>query len=533
MEKHYSKNLPPVINYFQGKDRYNLICWPVYAYKIIAPQPNEGKTNLFQKLILQLAQIGYWETSIIVEITKLDERLIIYIKRQLFAKGLLTEIGELTEEGKKAINEQNYFLDELKTGYIFQDPYSYTVLNQFSQNLQFADIEKVENKKERVFIDENDSKYVYWVNRNNLPQHIKPNAYEIISALTNYSKLTRNFEIGEKDNIYLDNYAGQIHFVDESPELFYLLIEARENKNENDWTILNPFGFEVYDEKIDTLVRLRLAQDKNLSTYLNKFINPRKPHKNTSPSDIEKTSPVEEPSEEGETPVPNEEIDYAKIASEAEDKFREEVIRELVENYGNIKNTKLFPAYLEYSVLEKQVEKIEDFENINIIDKWQQLVLRASNVQAEFIRELLSVYDFATIIPINEFDDDIDERRKNFKMMLKMIGYKYNLPNDILLKYCSKREFTSKIRNIHKENEKPLLTMFILSVASGLYSEFADVIKNNQPIIENMLNIFNVRNRKSIAHTNSLVPSKKDLQVIKTTIKTLTEFYYTVYSRNI
>ena len=115
--------------------------------------------------------------------------------------------------------------------------------------------------------------------------------------------------------------------------------------------------------------------------------------------------------------------------------------------------------------------------------------------------------------------------------MLKTIGFNISIPETLLLKHISQKDFQKKILSFVKETEKPLLTMFVFSLAAGLLVDFAEVVKINNSIIKNMLQIFEIRNKKSIAHTTSYDPSAEDLQLIINTIKILSEFYYNIYCK--
>ena len=543
MEKQFMNSIPPVINYYQRAHKSSIICWPVYAYKIIAPAPNESKNNIFQKLILKMAKVGYWENSIITEITKLDERFITYIKNQLISRGLLTEYGQITEQGILEIKDQNLLLDDLTTGYIFQDPFTSALLNQFSTNLQFADVDRDNTnqnttKRERVFVDDGDSKYTFWVNYKNLPNPKKPDAYEVLSSVTNFTQITKYSEQSLEDNSensgFLQSKLEQINFINEAPELFYLLVQTVYDENERTWEILNPFGYNIFDNKFKSFVQQRVGTDNNLEKYLLQNYNKQSNLIESVSTEVEETKPTVDKIATNE--IINEEvgsvdIDPAKSLIEADLKHRDSIINNLTDEYGEyIKETKLFETHIVYSVLENQVQKFNDFQNTYTQDKFRLLSLRASNVLADFIKQLLMEEDFTSIIPIHEFDDDREERRKNLVMMLRIIGYNRRLPEGILLSYCSKKQFETKIKNIHNETEKPLLTIFLFSLSSNLFDGFTDVIKNDEMIIDNMLKIFDIRNKKSIAHTSSLVPSSADLQIIMDTIKTIINYYYKVYS---
>ena len=241
-----------------------------------------------------MARAGYYESQIINEITNLDLKLIEYIKQQLYFFGFLTDEGYITPRGIAELCEENYFYEDSSTGYIFQDPFSLTLLNQFSKNLEFADVEVDNNNKPKIILAEGNPKNAYWITFNDVLKYVKPSPIDVLNAITTFSlmKKTNIEEVSEADGItYNDQIVSRVSFISDEPELLYLVIQTLPGyTNEEEWEIINPFDLDFVDPKIKSFVKQRLKSDNNLEKYLIERYERRQPENNDVKASIDAES---------------------------------------------------------------------------------------------------------------------------------------------------------------------------------------------------------------------------------------------------
>ena len=103
---------------FPLSDPYNsyskTFFWPVSLWEVLSPSMQEDRLNAFERLFIEVAatENGIPENLLISELG-IPRQLYLQICSNLKRKGLLNE-GRLTEEGKKAVLEKDYFSEELK-----------------------------------------------------------------------------------------------------------------------------------------------------------------------------------------------------------------------------------------------------------------------------------------------------------------------------------------------------------------------------------------------------------------------------------
>jgi hypothetical protein len=308
----------------------------------------------------------------------------------------------------------------------------------------------------------------------------------------------------DSEEISLPKSFNRVSFISEVPELFYLLLQIKVTGNEQtDLEVINPFNFNLIDEKAKNLVCQRLKVDKNLQGYLS--INASK--------------------ELNEDIVIEQYRDF-------EEKTRLYMKELLTSMYGKqITRTKLFEKHLDYFIIEQQILKSLETESVFPLNKVKELSLKACILLSGFLKQLLLEADFASFINPDLFDEN--SRERYIKVALKKVGAKTEFSESLLCKSYSKKRFIKAIESVEEQNEKPLIPIFIFSLSTGIIESFLEVINADDSIINKMLDIVNIRNQKSSAHDTSEDPSSAELSIITSTIKILIDFYYNKYSQKV
>ena len=111
------------------------ILWPVWAYRIIAPQPVPERLNLFQRSVLSLCRAGIVHAGDIGDTLALGSELAAHILVQLEGMGLLDRRKQLTERANRLLDEEPDDQVEPMVGYVFADHFSKILYPHFRRGV--------------------------------------------------------------------------------------------------------------------------------------------------------------------------------------------------------------------------------------------------------------------------------------------------------------------------------------------------------------------------------------------------------------
>ena len=111
------------------------ILWPVWAYRIIAPQPVPERLNLFQRSVLSLCRAGIVHAGDIGDTLAFGSELAAHILGQLEGMGLLDRRKQLTERANRLLDEEPDDQVEPMVGYVFADPFSKILYPHFRRGV--------------------------------------------------------------------------------------------------------------------------------------------------------------------------------------------------------------------------------------------------------------------------------------------------------------------------------------------------------------------------------------------------------------
>ena len=127
-------DLSPTPKPLSAKGRQWLL-WPVWAYRVVVPQPAPDRFNLFQRAVLSLCRAGIIRADEIGDRLDLGSELAAYILNQLEGMGLLDRRRELTERAKKLLDEELDDQVETVAGYVFVDPFECELWPRFRRGV--------------------------------------------------------------------------------------------------------------------------------------------------------------------------------------------------------------------------------------------------------------------------------------------------------------------------------------------------------------------------------------------------------------
>lgn len=247
---------------FARQESQQTILWPVYGWRIAAPQIKNRRLNFLQITSLRLARAGVTRHQEQAAHLGLDKNLLWKVMNQLSEdEGYMDMHGRLTEKGQKILQKDGEEEEERTVyGWIFQEATAGELLPWFhTNNLRFAD-------SSRSDIAQNYQ--LPWIWKQLQP----PDASDVTAAILKQRRLIKKFqdfeptkeqntepedscEFTEIDNfiapasqpveheeVQLSKDFG-IRFLSQQPQQFYLLVRAIiEGSYDGQFFLRCPFG---------------------------------------------------------------------------------------------------------------------------------------------------------------------------------------------------------------------------------------------------------------------------------------------------
>ncbi len=266
-----------------AKSKYLL--WPAYAFRIVAPIPKPKKLNLFQQYILALIQTNLTNPSEIADCLGLEKELVQYILEQLFCMELIDNQGLLTKLGKNLLKDGIFQQQEVKSGYIFQNPLDGKFWPRFVTQLEFADAEYDDKQRVNLLLGNSNTPWrerAFRLLENKIENKNRlftpPQLEEIIQVYQQHWQDYRQFRQARyNENIPLPNLTdstisdGQIGLLSSHPIpcllTTYTYIHSSKSQNGNAWQIADPFGLGT-NPSLQKVLEKYYTIDENLQVFL-------------------------------------------------------------------------------------------------------------------------------------------------------------------------------------------------------------------------------------------------------------------------
>ena len=265
-----------------------LLLWPVWAYRVVAPKIVNHNVNVLQKVVLGMCRVGETRIRKMDEKLNLGSDLVAHVFNELIMKGLIANDGTLTERAKDFYKEDELEDAEQTVGYVFQDPWSGSLWHRFHEDPFNYSIETQENN--------NSDGLILKLGTTGSPKMIPafrvfppeecvpstPNSREILFAVQKYKRLLKNKRYALKQNnrqpihdipdeVYEVN---RISVIEEEPVPLYLLSAIhlnQKNSQSKTWFATDPFGLgESWDMRVQ--IEEILSDIPSLQDKINKFI---------------------------------------------------------------------------------------------------------------------------------------------------------------------------------------------------------------------------------------------------------------------
>lgn len=248
------------------------ILWPVMLHRVLYPEPRRPQLNLFQRAVLGLIRAGTARQDAIAILTGLHPDLIAFIVAQSVSNGwVAAKANELTDKGRKLLDDEEDEAANLKAGYVFQDavtgdfwPRMVTQLEQIEAVDQFAEFPS--------FVSERKTGDTYTPF---LLRAVKPNLPSLDHEflIRAYREYQRDFRANQQ----LDGASAPlkqvrlqgVRHLDESPEAARVLVWVTgDEEGDEFWSIKDPFALREEAWWLGGALTQLLDSEKNLRASL-------------------------------------------------------------------------------------------------------------------------------------------------------------------------------------------------------------------------------------------------------------------------
>ena len=108
----------------QPYGRSEPLLWPVHVYRILYPEVQSKKLNLFQRAVLGLARAGCQVPQEISDLLGLHLQMVVLILAQCNSNGWIDSWSRITENGISLLDDDEDRSSNLKAGLLFRDAMS-------------------------------------------------------------------------------------------------------------------------------------------------------------------------------------------------------------------------------------------------------------------------------------------------------------------------------------------------------------------------------------------------------------------------
>ena len=236
------------------KDRWSqqrYLLYPVRRYRVSSPIPFR-QVNILEKAVLGMCRAGVVEAAEIGRHLLIDKDLAALIVSQIADLQSVDSRGNLTERGKKNLEDETSIAQDVKTGFIFQDPWTGDLFPRFVEREQYADVRfNGSGFPELVLGTTGNPNYqsAFMPQVKNIIER-QPSPPEIIKAVLEHKKTLNNVRRsvgGDDDDWTFEKIPNidRVTFIDDEPTDLWLatcIYVPEDLSSGYPWNVCDPFG---------------------------------------------------------------------------------------------------------------------------------------------------------------------------------------------------------------------------------------------------------------------------------------------------
>lgn len=251
------------------------VLWPVWVHKVLYPEVQQPKMNLYQKVAMRLIRAKTHDAEDIAQLTGMHINLVKLIQAELISRAWINDQATaLTEKGINAISEADQQSDQLASGYLFQDAHTGELWPRIEKRLNI--MEPVDpSSKFPEFQRDRKTGYTFKPYKpfGNYKQPPKLDSQKALKALQDYRSDYRSArQLYSSSQIPEQIRLSGIRMQNIQPELAWIVVWITPGNANNLWSVKDPF--DIRDQArwlTDSLPHL-LENDRNLLKKLGQLI---------------------------------------------------------------------------------------------------------------------------------------------------------------------------------------------------------------------------------------------------------------------
>lgn len=241
------------------------ILFPMFAWRVIAPQPIRRKINLFQRAVLHMIYAKVDTAKEIAKRLHLHWELVALVFLELENMGLVDACYQITSKGKTILDEiSNAPPFEMKLGHVFANPFDGKLWPRLVvEDLPIAEVDLVVQENQHSYINLlSGSHGDPWIDRTysivpreNQVLIVQPRVKDIVHASWRHRRQRRFDEM--KDGRAVPEFK-RVEFISSEPTPYFIALQICRNYD-GDWMALDPFG---HGESIEIRRQIEPLLDK-------------------------------------------------------------------------------------------------------------------------------------------------------------------------------------------------------------------------------------------------------------------------------
>lgn len=265
-------------------DKVQAVLWPVWVHKVLYPEVQQPKMNLYQKVVMRLIRAKTHDAEDIAQLTGMHINLVKLIQAELYSRDWINALATtLTEGGVNAINEADQQSEQLASGYLFQDAYTGRLWPRIEKRLNILEpVDPTTMYPEFQQDRKTGRTFKPFKPTATLRRPSQPDARAALKAWQDYRSDYRSArQLYSSSQIPEQIRLSGIRMQDVQPELAWIVVWITPGNADNLWSIKDPF--DIRDEAwwlANNLSQL-LESDHNLLKRLGQLIDQPEPENQT------------------------------------------------------------------------------------------------------------------------------------------------------------------------------------------------------------------------------------------------------------
>lgn len=241
------------------------LLWPVWAWRVVAPNLVERKLNPLQRVVLRLCIAGCTDPAAAAALLHLEPELVAFVLGELTVMDLLDKSSVATERAARFLEETELDVTDLRVGWVFQDSHSGRLFPRFVDALPSATCEPDDEGRPLVTVGSKGKPFsgVAFLAPQGRAPTVAPTPRDILDAARRHRRhLRRHRRAGIDAGVDAPDALDQISLVSDRPERAHLLTflyVPEEPDEEYPWYVADPFGFGASEELREAVEELRLS----------------------------------------------------------------------------------------------------------------------------------------------------------------------------------------------------------------------------------------------------------------------------------